>query len=897
MDATRFVEELLSLGGVTREQIDVAAQDTSSWRTLPARLVDRGCDRGDVLAAVSAAVGLPPAPLSVFRAAVFAQQTNVQVSVWRSMNACPVVAADGVVLLVTDHDGVTAAQASGVTPARVYVALEQDISDVLASAEAASANAGVVVHEAMDQVGLASAESDVLGLPGAPVGWASTAVSLDLDLSDRRASAPSFGGVEGTPVTATQPMPSPFSGPDSSSGGGIAALTDDGDDSALEKAAGGGERLCGYDIFEELGRGASAVVFRARRPGDDVDVALKVITKETARNPSFPQRFKREIRAQASLTHRNIVRVLDYGREDGWYYLATEYLPGGTLEDLFEQTGALPPHIAVCLLDDVLRGIAFAQQRGVVHRDLKPGNLLLASDGGIKIGDFGLARMDLDPNKSSLGAVQGTPAYMSPEQALGLDIDGRSDFFTLATILYELVTGRNPYRRDHGPATLMAVAQAKPLSLFDAVPGVPLALDEAVYRMSHKELERRPASAEELLDLIAPVVDSVTRRWPGLLLTYFQSPVETRARLSLEVADDEVALAKAALADGDEKLRPRAAVAAARALSLRQDHPEARALFDQLAATGGFTLGTAQKPDLIAVEQQLEDATEDSRLLRRASELARGEGNIIKQAAYLRRYLRLGQKDTLAVHQLSLLLPGDDVRPPATSSPGTRIATPATSPVVAPAFSGFTPPSGTPQLAASHPSAPPVAAAPAQAQGIPSSRAPRVVGTGADHPAMKETRGRGTTAFVLLGVGFFVIAAVGAWFFFKGELSALISDVAEEQVDGRHDDDVPKVAVASSPFDKRQRAALAEARAHVDGGRLDEALAAYTRAIDINPGSPMATEGRLGRADAYLKKGDSAAGVREYRRVRRLTSTGVFGYAEAEAALKALGQPLEGDAE
>lgn len=367
-----------------------------------------------------------------------------------------------------------------------------------------------------------------------------------------RARPPAAPGLEAPPDT----WPSP---PDTSSSS-VPPGSDGGDsDSLLDRAAVSDERLCGYDVYEELGRGGSAVVFRARRPGEILDVALKVITKETAKNPAFPQRFKAEIRSQASLTHANVLRVVDYGRHQGRYFLATEYLPLGTLEDFLERHGPLPGVVAVLVLEDVLRGLAFAQARGVVHRDLKPGNLLLASEGRVKLGDFGLAHMDLDPNRSSAGAVQGTPAYMSPEQALGLELDGRSDLFTLATIVYELVTGTNPFRREIGPATLMAVAQATSLRLADVAPDVPPELHEAVERMSQRELERRPASADEVLTLLDPAVQRISRRWPGLLERYLHAPDETRRQIAAELGADGVAVA------ADAALTPPTAIPTARA--------------------------------------------------------------------------------------------------------------------------------------------------------------------------------------------------------------------------------------------------------------------------------------------------------------------------------------------
>jgi eukaryotic-like serine/threonine-protein kinase len=197
-----------------------------------------------------------------------------------------------------------------------------------------------------------------------------------------------------------------------------------------------------YRILGELGRGAMGVVYRAQDPALDRIVALKtiILSDEAEGREEYHKRFTQEARAAGKLTHPNIVTTFDFGEEGDLAYMAMELLEGTDLRVRLKE-GALPTAEAVDIAVQVADGLGFAHERGVVHRDIKPGNIMLLERGGAKIMDFGIARMRSADFKTSTGMVLGTPRFMSPEQIAGEPVDQRSDIFSLGVMLYEMLTG------------------------------------------------------------------------------------------------------------------------------------------------------------------------------------------------------------------------------------------------------------------------------------------------------------------------------------------------------------------------------------------------------------------------------------------------------------------------
>jgi serine/threonine protein kinase len=255
-----------------------------------------------------------------------------------------------------------------------------------------------------------------------------------------------------------------------------------------------------YLIRRELGRGAMGVVYEARDTESVADVALKVIalapglSAETRRRQE--ERFDREAAALAQLDHPRVVRLLDRGEVDGRRYFVMELVAGTTLRDRLQMQGALSVAELVRLGIEMGHALDHVHQRGIVHRDVKPENIMLLPDGGAKLMDFGIARLVLEQETAASSGFQGSPSYMSPEQVAGLRVDGRSDLYSLAVTLYEAATGRRAVEGDSIPAILHKVAHEYP----PPPAGLPPALQAILMRAMAKDPGQRYVRGAELAD-------------------------------------------------------------------------------------------------------------------------------------------------------------------------------------------------------------------------------------------------------------------------------------------------------------------------------------------------------------------------------------------------------------
>jgi serine/threonine-protein kinase len=255
-----------------------------------------------------------------------------------------------------------------------------------------------------------------------------------------------------------------------------------------------------YEIEELVGTGGMSSVYRARDRLLERHVALKVLHPHHASDDDFVERFRREARSVAQLSHPNIVTVIDRGDDDGRQFIVFEYVDGENLKEIVVREGALPVRRALELALQVGRGLAFAHAQGLVHRDVKPQNVLMNGDDQAKVTDFGIARsIDVEGGVTQTGTVLGTSSYIAPEQAGGGDITPQTDVYSFGVVLYELLTGEVPFPGDSFVAVAMKHINEPPPDVRASRPDVPPRLAAAVSRALAKEPSERFASMDELV--------------------------------------------------------------------------------------------------------------------------------------------------------------------------------------------------------------------------------------------------------------------------------------------------------------------------------------------------------------------------------------------------------------
>ena len=269
------------------------------------------------------------------------------------------------------------------------------------------------------------------------------------------------------------------------------------------------QSIAGFSILHRLGVGGMSEVYLAFQESLHRHVALKVMRADFVGSSDHEQRFLQEARAVASLMHPNIVQVYDVGKFESIHYIAQEYVPGSNLHAYIQRRGALPLAESVSILWQATAALQKAASIGLVHRDIKPDNLLLTPDGEVKIADFGLARArGQSQNLTAVGVTLGTPLYMSPEQIQGLAVDSRSDLYSLGATAYHMLSGRPPFSGETALALAMQHLQAEPPSLSQLRPDLPPAIVSIVHKLLSKSPDERYASASELSRALREVVDT-----------------------------------------------------------------------------------------------------------------------------------------------------------------------------------------------------------------------------------------------------------------------------------------------------------------------------------------------------------------------------------------------------
>jgi len=258
-----------------------------------------------------------------------------------------------------------------------------------------------------------------------------------------------------------------------------------------------------YEIRREIGSGGMGVVYEGWDARLNRRVAVKTLWPALAQRPEARERFLREARAAASISHPNVTQIYDIGEEDGQVYFAMEFLEARSLQEILEEQGRLPADRAIDIARQTAKGLKAAAEAGIIHRDVKPSNLVFNNDGVLKVTDFGLAKHVLaDTNLTLDGQTIGTPKYVSPEQASGGHVDARSDIYSLGATLYEMVTGRAPFEGST-PMEVMLKHVRDPLPPVQTVnPAVPRNLTGLIHAMLSKQPGARPQGYEQLLEML-----------------------------------------------------------------------------------------------------------------------------------------------------------------------------------------------------------------------------------------------------------------------------------------------------------------------------------------------------------------------------------------------------------
>jgi serine/threonine protein kinase len=278
-----------------------------------------------------------------------------------------------------------------------------------------------------------------------------------------------------------------------------------------------GKEIAGYRVEKRIGKGGMGVVYLAHQMAMDRPVALKILSRELSENREFVGRFIEEARFMAKVSHPHVVQVHNVGEEEGVSYLSMEYMEGGSLKGLLEREGPLPPIRALPMILDACRALIWAGEQGIVHRDIKPGNLLMDSAGKVKVGDFGVAAdltKSTGPGKGH--RVVGSPHFMAPEQALGRVVDQRADIYALGCTLLNALTAKTPFKAETSKGIFLAKMRVELPPLSHGIHGVPPALESVLRKMVAPKVEDRYPAAADVLRELGKILESLRPAAPRL---------------------------------------------------------------------------------------------------------------------------------------------------------------------------------------------------------------------------------------------------------------------------------------------------------------------------------------------------------------------------------------------
>jgi len=299
------------------------------------------------------------------------------------------------------------------------------------------------------------------------------------------------------------------------------------------------DRLGRYEVLGELGQGAMGVVYRARDPLIDRVVAIKTINLGLAldEKEEYESRFYQEAKAAGRLSHPNIVTIYDVGKNGDVAYIAMEYLQGRELRDIMNDDGLLSVDQVLDIVAQVAQGLSYAHEHDIVHRDVKPSNVMVVRDGHVKITDFGIARMASSAVQTQTGMVLGSPKYMSPEQVTGKLIDQRSDIFSLGVMLYEMLTGQAPFNGDNVNAIMYQTLNSIPAPPSSLNSGVPEMINFIVAKALAKKTEDRYQYAKDFAADLRACRETLPRNAQKIDLSRTPSREEKKLSHAIDISE------------------------------------------------------------------------------------------------------------------------------------------------------------------------------------------------------------------------------------------------------------------------------------------------------------------------------------------------------------------------
>ncbi len=446
------------------------------------------------------------------------------------------------------------------------------------------------------------------------------------------------------------------------------------------------ERIDHYTIVRRLALGGMAEIFLAVDAKTGRKVAIKKILPHLLTDPDFLDRFFHEIRIQIGLKHPNIVELVDCSPTPSNAYIVMEYVDGGELYALRQESGRFPWEVALYAVDEALNGLAAAHAKGVVHRDIKPQNIMWTKDGSVKIGDFGISHAEHLTRLTMTGTVVGTPAHMSPEQARGDELDARTDLFSMGTVLYELLCGFNPFTADSIAVTLRRVAETEPElpSLLD--PTIPPGVDTFLRKLHAKDRSARFPDAATASRALRAVFEKENVERPAVLFrSFLDDPGAFVAARNRRLAAESAAAAETLLKDSSA--RPEEALwAAYRTVACLPHDPKAQELFRTAAIRAGQREKPLDNAKIRSLEEALKKEPDNLALLLQLAKLYRLEHDFVNLMRFFRKLQALAPPDPYTQGQIASLLSSDAGS--ARALPASVPASPRTVPAAPPARTG-----------------------------------------------------------------------------------------------------------------------------------------------------------------------------------------------------------------